>query len=118
MSNCGEQPLLPYEACCLGSINLGAFTKPVWGAKERSKSPRDNIDWAGLGKAVRAGVHFLDNLIDANRYPLPEIDEMAHGNRKMLGVMGWADMLDLGISYCSTKPGAGGNVMGFIERSL
>lgn len=119
VSNCGEQPLLPYEACCLGSINLGAFTKPVWGAKERSKSPRDNIDWAGLGKAVRAGVHFLDNLIDANRYPLPEIDEMAHGNRKIgLGVMGWADMLlDLGISYCSDEAlELAEHVMGFIEE--
>jgi ribonucleoside-diphosphate reductase alpha chain len=119
VSNCGEQPLLPYEACCLGSINLGAFTKSVWGAKERPKSLSDNIDWAGLGKAVRAGVHFLDNLIDANKYPLPEIDEMAHGNRKIgLGIMGWSDMLlDLGIPYCSEEAlELAENVMGFIEQ--
>lgn len=119
VSNCGEQPLLPYEACCLGSINLGAFTKPVWGDKDGSRKLNDRIDWAGLGKAVRAGVHFLDNLIDANKYPLPEIDEMAHGNRKIgLGIMGWADMLlDLGISYCSDEAlDLADNVMGFIEE--
>ncbi len=115
---CGEQPLLPYEACCLGSINLGAFTKPVWGQKVDSKRLTDRIDWDGLGQAVRTGVHFLDNLIDANKYPLPEIDEMAHGNRKIgLGIMGWSDMLlDLGIPYCSEEAlDLAENVMGFIE---
>jgi ribonucleoside-diphosphate reductase alpha chain len=118
VSNCGEQPLLPYEACCLGSINLGAFTKPVWGQKVDSKRLADRIDWDGLGEAVRTGVHFLDNLIDANKYPLPEIDEMAHGNRKIgLGIMGWSDMLlDLGIPYCSEEAlDLAENVMGFIE---
>ncbi len=119
VSNCGEQPLLPYEACCLGSINLGAFTVPVWGSNDASKEPEDRIDWDGLRKAVRAGVHFLDNLIDANKYPLPEIDEMAHGNRKIgLGVMGWADMLiDLGIPYCSEEAlELAERVMAFIEE--
>jgi len=119
VSNCGEQPLLPYEACCLGSVNLGAFTKPVWGSKEAPKGVKDRVDWDGLRKTVRAGVHFLDNLIDANKYPLPEIDEMAHGNRKIgLGVMGWADMLlDLGIPYCSEEAlELAESVMGFIEE--
>lgn len=116
---CGEQPLLPYEACCLGSINLGMFTKPVWGDGADSKKLNDRIDWDGLGKAVRAGVHFLDNLIDANKYPLPQIDDMAHGNRKIgLGIMGWSDMLlDLGIPYCSDEAlDLADNVMGFIEQ--
>ena len=106
VSNCGEQPLLPYEACCLGSINLGVFTKSVWGDPEASKErPEDRIDWDGMGEVIREAVHFLDNLIDANKYPLPQIDAMAYGNRKIgLGVMGWADMLiDLGIPYNSEE---------------
>ena len=118
ISNCGEQPLLPYEACCLGSINLGEFTRSIWKKGTLNTNPRERIDWDGLADAVHAGVHFLDNLIDANRYPLPEIDDMAHGNRKIgLGIMGWADMLlDLGLAYNSD--GAlklAEEVMGFIE---
>ncbi|HHW18551.1 MAG TPA: vitamin B12-dependent ribonucleotide reductase [Firmicutes bacterium] len=116
---CGEQPLLPYEACCLGSVNLGAFTKPVWGNASIEKvKPEDLIDWDGLRDAVRTGVHFLDNLIDANKYPLPEIDKMAHGNRKIgLGIMGWADMLiDLGVPYDSEEAlELAEKVMAFIE---
>jgi len=120
VSNCGEQPLLPYEACCLGSVNLGAFTKSVWSEPSLSGLKADElIDWDGLAHAVKEGVHFLDNLIDANKYPLPEIDEMAHGNRKIgLGIMGWADMLfDLGVPYNSEEAlELAEKVMSFIEK--
>ncbi len=117
---CGEQPLLPYEACCLGSVNLGAFTKPVWEREEQEDlDPEHLVDWEALAFAVRTGVHFLDNLIDANKYPLPEIARMSLGNRKIgLGVMGWADMLlDLGIPYNSQQAvDLASRVMGFVEK--
>ncbi len=116
VSNCGEQPLLPFEACCLGSVNLGRFTKSIWGKRLDVEKA---IDWDGLAEAVRAGVHFLDNLIDANKYPLPEIDKMARGNRKIgLGIMGWADMLlGLKIPYNSQEAlDLATRVMEFIEK--
>ncbi len=120
VSNCGEQPLLPYEACCLGSINLGAFTRSVWELDNSGDiKPESLVDWEGMAEAVGTGVHFLDNLIDANKYPLPEIDDMAHGNRKIgLGVMGWADMLlDLGIPYNSQEAvKLAEKIMKFIEE--
>ena len=106
---CGEQPLSDNEACTLGSLNLGRFVTP---------GPNPALDEPRLARAVRDAVHFLDNVIEVSRYPIPEIERVTRSNRRIgLGVMGWADLLiALGIPYDSQEAlDLGEKVMAFIQ---
>jgi ribonucleoside-diphosphate reductase alpha chain len=109
---CGEQPLLPYDVCNLGSINLGAFVRkdasgnPVSPRAQRGGETADEaIDWDALRRVIRTSTHFLENVIDANQYPLDEITDLAQHIRRIgLGVMGLADLfVRLGIAYDSEE---------------
>lgn len=106
---CGEQPLLPYEACILGSLNISKYivnenANQLWEQKENSlhyESLSECINWVKLKNDINIAIRFLDDAIDVNVYPFKEIEIMHKGNRKVgLGVMGWADMLiHIGIPY-------------------
>jgi ribonucleoside-diphosphate reductase alpha chain len=113
---CGEQPLLPYDVCNLGSINLAGFVNK---RSSIDDTPDDLIDWDNLSQAVALSTHFLDNVIDVNQYPLQVITDLAQHIRRIgLGVMGWADMLiKIGITYDSPEGvEMGRNVMGFLNE--
>ena len=109
---CGEQPLLPYEACNLGSVNLACFVRT-------SDRGLPTVDWEALKQTIHDAVRFLDNVIEINNYPIPEIEERCRSNRKIgLGVMGFADALfALGVGY-NTEEGIawGERFMSFLQE--
>jgi ribonucleoside-diphosphate reductase alpha chain len=110
--NCGEQPLLPYESCNLGAINLARMIKETHSGYE--------MDWKKLKKTIEDSIHFLDNVIDANDYPIPQIEKASRDNRKIgLGVMGFSDALILlGIPYNSEKAEKfADEAIGFIQKT-
>jgi ribonucleoside-diphosphate reductase alpha chain len=112
---CGEQPLLPWEACNLASVHLGHFVVEQTSVTE----PASRIDWPRLARQVALGIRFLDDVIDINAYPHPQIDFLVKSNRKVgLGVMGWADLLfRLDVPYDAPEAAAlADRVMGFIKE--
>lgn len=114
---CGEQPLLPFEACNLGSINLACFYRP--GHNADADPAAMGIDWQELKRVIHLAVRFLDNVIDASLFPLPRITETVRRNRKIgLGIMGFADLLfELGVAY-NSQAGIelAERVMGFVQE--
>jgi ribonucleoside-diphosphate reductase alpha chain len=105
---CGEQPLLPFEACTLGSVELSRFVRGA------------GVDWDGLAACVEDGVRFLDDVLDVNAWPLPQIAAVSRRNRKIgLGVMGWADLLiRLGLPYDAPEALAlADELMGQVQRT-
>ena len=109
---CGEQPLYAYDSCNLGSINLANMLKPI--------NSHFEVDWDEIRRITRLGTRFLDNVIDANTYPLKQIENITKSIRRIgLGVMGWADMLiKLGIRYDSNEALAlAENIMSFITNN-
>ena len=103
---CGEQPLLPYDVCNLGSVNVGYFVK------------EGVVDWEHMRQVIHLSTHFLENVIDANSYPLPEIDDLSKRIRRIgLGVMGMADLLiRLGLAYDSAEGvEMGRRIMAFVD---
>ncbi len=109
---CGEQSLLPNDACNLGSVNVAKFAR-------EGGAPGSELDWDELERVVRLAVRFLDDVIEVNPYPLPAIDAMVKANRRIgLGVMGWADLLfTLGIPYDGEQAlDLAGRLMAFIEE--
>jgi len=103
---CGEQPLLPYEACNLGSVNLVKFTKRnTLEQQTMSRRKEEMFDWKRLEEVLRIGVRMLDNVISVCKYPLAKVDRVVKSNRKIgLGVMGWGDaLIQLGIPYDSEE---------------
>ncbi|MBI2204836.1 MAG: adenosylcobalamin-dependent ribonucleoside-diphosphate reductase [Candidatus Rokubacteria bacterium] len=109
---CGEQPLLPNEACNLGSLNVSKFAR-------RGENGEWSIDWDEMERVVRLAVRFLDDVIEMNPYPLPEIDRMVKDNRRIgLGIMGWADLLfRIGVPYDSQEAlDLAGQIMAFVKE--
>src|SRR5437867_2697584 len=109
---CGEQPLLPNEACNLGSLNVSKFAR-------RNDEGEWSVDWDEMERVVRLAVRFLDDVIDMNPYPLPQIDVTVKANRRIgLGIMGWADLLfTMGIPYDSQEAtDLGNHLMAFVKE--